>query len=250
MARPKSNGPYAKLSAGYYLDDAILDAGPEAELLFVRCLAFTATSSSDGFITERQMKTVGLGLRNLPRRIDSLLRVGVLVHEDGGFLIRGWLKWNKSAAEIGRELRRDRERKARKHAAEPVDSDRNPVGIQPDSSPQYKSNQVNSSSAPSALESTFDSAWAHWPKKVERKQALERFIKAAKTIDPDVLAGHIIRFGDAYKAAGTETQFIPGLGVWLNRERWTDELPQPRANATPTKPQTRKVPANEEWMWR
>lgn len=73
----------------------------------------------------------------------------------------------------------------------------------------------------------FDAAYARWPKKVERKQALERFKIAIRKRDLEELVNDIIRFGDAY-AATTEKQYIPALGVWLGKERWTDELPQPR----------------------
>lgn len=74
----------------------------------------------------------------------------------------------------------------------------------------------------------FDAAYDHWPKKVERKVALEKFKAAARKIGADTLAAHIIRFGDAY-AATTERQFTPALGVWIGHERWTDELPTPPA---------------------
>jgi hypothetical protein len=77
----------------------------------------------------------------------------------------------------------------------------------------------------------FDQGYSHWPKKVERKQALERFKRAAKKIDPQRLVSDIQRFGQAY-ARTTEKQFVPALGVWLNGERWTDELPG--APVTPT----------------
>ncbi|TFC92066.1 hypothetical protein E3T20_12185 [Cryobacterium sp. TmT3-12] len=76
---------------------------------------------------------------------------------------------------------------------------------------------------PSA-ESVFDAAYLHWPKKVERKAALEKFKAAAKRIDSEALAAHIVRFGDAY-AATTDKRFTPALGVWIGHERWTDELP-------------------------
>lgn len=78
-----------------------------------------------------------------------------------------------------------------------------------------------------ALSREFDDAWSHWPKKVERKKALEQYRKAAKKIGWDVLLDAVERFGDAY-AATTEKQFVPALGVWLSHERWTDELPQSR----------------------
>lgn len=113
MARQKSKGAYAPLAAQYYLDDAILEAGHEAELLYVRCLSFLASVPTDGFLTERQISVVGVGLRNVPRRVESLLSVGLLEASPGGFVARSWLKWNRSAAETDRHLRNDRERKAR-----------------------------------------------------------------------------------------------------------------------------------------
>jgi len=80
--------------------------------------------------------------------------------------------------------------------------------------------------APSVTEA-FDSAWEHWPKKVERKAALEKFKSAHAMTYTGTLEGltqWVIKFGDAY-AATTEKRFVPALGVWLSHERWTDELP-------------------------
>ena len=76
------------------------------------------------------------------------------------------------------------------------------------------------------IESAFDDAYSHWPKKVDRKQALDRFKLASKTMGLAALTASVIKFGDAY-AATTEKRFVPALGVWLNRERWTDDLPAP-----------------------
>ena len=83
-----------------------------------------------------------------------------------------------------------------------------------------------SSPAPSVRvsEADFERAWAHWPKKVERKKSIEKFKQAAKQRGLESLIADIIRFGDAY-AASVEKQFVPALNVWLNGERWTDELP-------------------------
>lgn len=74
------------------------------------------------------------------------------------------------------------------------------------------------------LEPLFETAYKHWPKKTERKKSLDKLKTLAKTRDVNELAADIIRFGDAY-AATTEKQFVPALNVWLNGERWTDELP-------------------------
>jgi hypothetical protein len=140
MARPKSNGPYAPLSATYYRDDLILAAGEQAELLFVRCLAFLADSASDGYITDRQMRlVVGMGMRNVPARCARLVELGLVTCIDGAYLVRSWGKWNKSTDEIGKHLKRDRERKQREVGA---NSARNPDGIQTDSSLLITTNQI------------------------------------------------------------------------------------------------------------
>jgi len=87
----------------------------------------------------------------------------------------------------------------------------------------------------SNVEAAFDAAYARWPKKVERKQALEKFKAASKRIDLDTLAEHIIRFGDAYTAT-TSKQYTPALGVWIGKERWTDDLPTaPEGDRKPTR---------------
>lgn len=113
MARPKSLGSYAPLSATYYRDDAVLEAGEKAELLYVRGLSFCAEAVSDGFISDRQVvAAVGIGMRDANKRAERLVQVGLWERVDGGYVVRSWLKWNKSAEEIGRAQRKDRERKA------------------------------------------------------------------------------------------------------------------------------------------
>lgn len=149
MGRPKSKGPYVPLAANYYMDDAILEAGPEAELLFVRILSFLASVPSDGFITDRQLRNiVGLGLRNVPRRIESLLGAGLLDAQSGGYLARSWQKWNRSTEEIGRLLAKDRERKAQDSGAKGTNSTRNPDGIQEDSALQSSTEQSSTEQSP------------------------------------------------------------------------------------------------------
>jgi hypothetical protein len=86
------------------------------------------------------------------------------------------------------------------------------------------------------MESAFDEAYSHWPKKVERKKALEQFKVAAKKKSLPELVETIVTFGEAY-AATTTKQFTPALGVWLSHERWDDELPsapEPSRASTPT----------------
>lgn len=139
-------GPYAPLSATYSDDDAIIEAGEAAELLFVRGLAFLATSNSDGYMTRAQViRRVGTGMRDPLKRAARLVDVGLWEERDGGYLCRSWLKWNRSAEELGRYRAKDRERKAKTRPngdspPEPPpgvheDSARNPDGIHAESEP-------------------------------------------------------------------------------------------------------------------
>ena len=283
MARPKSNGSYAPLSATYFRDDAILEAGPDAELLFVRILAFLSDASSDGFITERQVRyAVGYGLRNVQKRVTTLQDVGLLEAVDGGFMPRSWHKWNKTAEEIGKNLKRDRDRKAtlarskdaRPRTKEAVseqdgssttregdkinartdfseatvlpdtpsnsgdigpNSVRNGTGIEADSAPQsttkqstaLQSNTQQGASAPSDRESLFAEAYESWPKKVDRKDAQDKWQRSVKAFGGSEaeLVAVVGAHADAYRAHVSK-QFTPALAVWLNKARWDNELPQ------------------------
>lgn len=110
MAR--RNGAYAPLSNTYYLDDAVIEAGEKAEVLFTRMLAFCSSVPSDGYITDGQLVRVGAGLSGIAQRAQRLVDCGLCERLPGGYQIRSWLKWNKSASEMERVRSRDRERKA------------------------------------------------------------------------------------------------------------------------------------------
>lgn len=96
-------------------------------------------------------------------------------------------------------------------------------------------NRGTEESAPSPREVivAFDTAWTHWPKKVEKKASLEKFKQAVKKLPLPELVEHITVFGQRY-AETTDRQFVPALDAWLNGERWTDELPEaPRRQSAP-----------------
>lgn len=84
----------------------------------------------------------------------------------------------------------------------------------------------NSLPAPAVrvVDSDFERAWIHWPKKTERKKSFEQFKVKAKTRGLEELIADVIRFGKSY-ANTTEKRFVPSLDVWLRNERWTDEAP-------------------------
>jgi hypothetical protein len=149
MARPKSKGAYVPLAAQYYMDDAVLGLSPMAELLFVRILSFLASVPTDGFVTEKQLRSVvAIGLRNVPHLVNELTEAGLIAAQDGGFIARSWHKWNRSVEEVGRLLAKDRERKSQDHAAIATNSTRNPSGIQKDSALQSSTEQSSTEQTP------------------------------------------------------------------------------------------------------
>lgn len=117
----KRNGSYAPLSAHYYKDDAIAEAGPMAELLYVRGLAFCADVLSDGFISDTQLiRFVGVGVPTPRKHAERLVLVGLwekaqpdlLGSEGTGYVVKAWAKWNLTKAQIQEKQRRDADRKA------------------------------------------------------------------------------------------------------------------------------------------
>jgi hypothetical protein len=152
MNKVRRKGSYAPLSAHYYKDDAVDEAGLDAELLYVRGLAFCADVLSDGFISDRQLtRFVGVGMSDVEDRAKALVAVDLWERVEGGYRVRSWLGWNRSKDEIRGIQDKDA---ARKRAPEserpepdppngPADgSERNPNGI-PAESDQHQSGSPN-----------------------------------------------------------------------------------------------------------
>jgi hypothetical protein len=139
----RRNGSYAPLSAHYYKDDAIQEAGEKAEVLFTRGMAFCADVLSDGFISDRQLRIVGVGLSGVTKRAEALAAVGLWRRdqERGGYWLTSWLKWNRSRDEIEMLAKTDRGRKSASSSTEfsTGNSERNPNGVRPDSEPRARS---------------------------------------------------------------------------------------------------------------
>lgn len=268
MPRPKSLGSYAKLSSSYYRDDAILEAGERAEILFVRGLAYCSESPSDGFISDRQLRAViGVGMRDVVKRASALVSAGLWQREEGGYLVRSWLKWHKSAEEIGQYLKADRERKARKAAGIQEDSERIPAGIQTDSGDQLSTDAVQDSSSqgtntPSAGEHAqdpldldgllvtpdgatesvksmtvgqqFDAFWDVYPRKVGKDDARKVWDRKRKQVGAQMILDGARRLAADPNLPEDKT-FIPHPATWLARGGWDDEpLPDRSASNRPT----------------
>ena len=103
---------WVKLSTQFYNDPAFDDLTPNAERLFVRCLAFAGAVGTGGVLTQKQIKKVGI--LNSNRYVSELVQNGLWVQtESGDYRIRSWDLWQESADELEQRRKADRERKAR-----------------------------------------------------------------------------------------------------------------------------------------
>lgn len=97
-------GLYVKLDVEYMSNPKLLEAGPLAELLYVRSLCFAKRTMKDGVLTRSQVGFVTHGVPSAKRHIDALVAEGLW--EDcgnGAYQIAGWLDRNKSASQIEHE---------------------------------------------------------------------------------------------------------------------------------------------------
>lgn len=101
---------------------------------------------------------------------------------------------------------------------------------------------------PPDVDGEFERAYASWPKKTERKKSLDKFKVAVNRHGLEFVTAKVIEFGEAY-ARTTEKQFVPALNVWLNGERWTDDLPEPPQPRTIQPPQSRTA-QNLDAYWK
>ena len=116
------SGVFVPLDAEYDSDDKVMEAGHIAELLYVRGLAFSKRTMSDGNITRAQLAIVGRGIPSAKRQAERLVLVGLWTETAKGWHIVAWAKRNKSAQEI------DRIRTARKTASMEANHQRWHVG--------------------------------------------------------------------------------------------------------------------------
>lgn len=126
----------------------------------------------------------------------------------------------------------------------------------PTQEPQERAVQPAPEPAPTAAEKPaqkpadgFTEWWPHYPKKVKKLDAEKAYRAALKTgATPEDLLQGLQRQKAAWKAKGTEPQYIPYPATWLRAGSWEDELdtpapstdsPAPAINPNTGKPVTR-----------
>lgn len=260
----KKPGTYAPLSSYYFDDVAIMEAGEDAELLFVRMLAYASRQiEMEGHIPKPVVQArlgilpryesghdTGHGTGQVPgtdalSRADKLVEVGLLDEEDDGYQIVSWLRWNKSAEEANRTRAADRKRKRRQRAekkkkearksgqgtGQRTGQDAGQPQKSGDHNTEYKTH--NSRGEPLAFEEFYNA----YPKKVDRLRALP----AWKAVIKKKLATEqqLIEAAKTYakQMGNTDKRYIKAPASWLNAGSWEND-PSEEASSTqgPTQP--------------
>ncbi len=101
---------WCRLGTAYYLDRAVLRAGEAAEVLFLRCIAYSGAEESRGLVPRYVLPM--LTPTKTKARTDALLREGLLLDAGDDVQIRSWERWQESLDTEADRRRKDRERKA------------------------------------------------------------------------------------------------------------------------------------------
>lgn len=122
MARTgfKRPGRYAALAAAYYDDPAIIAVGTDAELWYVRALAWCAAHPETDGVIPIEVAVNRLGIPEAMSRITACDSHKLVTKNDHSVSVTSWVKWNDSWRDV--QERTDakraawRERKARERA--------------------------------------------------------------------------------------------------------------------------------------
>lgn len=116
----KRPGRYAALAGGYYDDPAVIAAGPNAELLYIRLLSWCALHPETDGAVPVEVATSRLGLTDAAARLDALTTHGLVTADATTITVASWTRWNGTWGDITAksDARKAaaRERKARQRA--------------------------------------------------------------------------------------------------------------------------------------
>ena len=96
MARTgfKRPGRYAALAAAYYDDPAIIAVGPDAELWYVRALAWCAAHPETDGVIPIEVAVNRLGIPDAMSRVTKCDSHGLVTKSHADVSVTNWLKWN------------------------------------------------------------------------------------------------------------------------------------------------------------
>ena len=102
MARTgfKRPGRYAALAAAYYDDPAIIAVGPDAELWYVRALAWCAAHPETDGVIPLEVALYRLGIPDAMSRVITCDSHKLVTRNDDSVSVTSWVKWNDSWRDI------------------------------------------------------------------------------------------------------------------------------------------------------
>ena len=97
-----AKGLYAQLSCGLPDKPEIIDAGPEAELVYYRAILRSRAQLTDGVIDRRLVARWFAGIRRPTAHLDRLTELGMIeLHEAGWCIpITVWQSWNPTQSDV------------------------------------------------------------------------------------------------------------------------------------------------------
>lgn len=98
-----------KLAANYADDPKIVAVGEQAELLFIRALAYCARAETAGKLTRTSLERLGFARRM--RRVEALVKAGLWTEVEDGWQITRWAEWQSELDALAARRHSDRERK-------------------------------------------------------------------------------------------------------------------------------------------
>lgn len=196
-------------------------AGMAASGLDVVAMCWSSHQELDGFIScsDLQMLAEMYWCSDWNDLAARLVEVGRWREDKrkNGYVIRDYLDYNPSHAELEARRKADRERKRSRDGIH-TDSARNPSGVRKDSAAKgrgYKGVKLLEETAPD-----FDDFWAVYPKRVAKEAARKAFSKALATASPVDIIDGARRYRDDPKR---KDDYTAHAATWLNACRWEDE---------------------------
>ena len=94
MARFNWPGRFAALPAVYYDDLAIIAVGPDAELWYVRALAWCAAHPETDGVIPLEVAVNRLGIPDAMSCVDVCATHGLIAKNDDSVSVTSWVQWN------------------------------------------------------------------------------------------------------------------------------------------------------------
>ena len=227
----------------FWTDETVVEASIPARLLFIGLWNFACDNGhlddKPKQIKMRVMPSDECNVAELLRELDSL---GLIERSDGVITVptlsrhqrpdrRYWLTCEAPGCTHPDPDSQHKPRRA--HAVATTGARRahkgDTVGAHVDGEGDGDGDGDNSST-PAPAVAAFDAFWAEYPRKEGKGAARKAWLKAVKTSEADAIQTGLQ--AQLPKFAATDRKFIPMPATWLNQERWTDEITNPKPTGT------------------